>query len=280
MEKSKYENGFNLNNSEILNLKRQNKNLNIKLFNFQKNISRLETTNIMLEDKISHLMKEKSNKIVFSPNNNNFKSNHFAKLDIPSRKVSYLSKRNSSTYESNKNNSTIKINNKYNLSRKMNLNLVELLKKINNILCYYDSFINKECGVIKNMQNAAKNLANFIDINYLLEKTKMEIFSNEFMRNIELIFKKIELYIKDVNINIKNNSDLKHNSLMKYSSTKAIIKNNKIKYNNKDNNIKVRVNLKMGKNIKNAKLFYSNMNIPLRKITKNIGTNSVIKDSL
>ena len=276
MEKSKYENDFNSNNSEILNLKRQNKNLNIKIFNFQKNISKLETTNIMLEDKISHLIMEKSNKIVFSPNynNNNFISNHFTKIDIPSDKVSYLSKRNLST-----NNNTIKINDKYNLSRKMNFNLVELLKKINNILCYYDSFINKECGVIKNMQNTAKNLANFIDINYLLEETKMEIFINEFMRNIDLIFNKIELYIKDVKIKIKNNSDLRHNSLMKNSSTKEILKSNKTKFNYKDNNNrKVRVNLGMGKNRKNTKLI--SVNIPIRKKTKNSVSNSVIKNSL
>ena len=276
MEKSKYENDFNSNNSEILNLKRQNKNLNIKILNFQKNISKLETTNIMLEDKISHLIMEKSNKIVFSPNynNNNFISNHFTKIDIPSGKISYLSKRNIST---NKN--TLKINDKYNLSRKMNFNLVELLKKINNILCYYDSFINKECGVIKNMQNTAKNLANFIDINYLLEETKMEIFINEFMRNIDLIFNKIELYIKDVTIKIKNNSDLRHNSLMKNSSTKTILKSNKTKFNYKDNNnIKVGVNLAMGKNRKNSKLI--SVNIPIRKKTKNSVSNSVIKNSL
>ena len=230
----------------------------------------------MLEDKISHLIMEKSNKIVFSPNynNNNFISNHFTKIDIPSDKVSYSSKRNISI-----NNNTLKINDKYNLSRKMNFNLVELLKKINNILCYYDSFINKECGVIKNMQNTAKNLANFIDINYLLEETKMEIFINEFMRNIDLIFNKIELYIKDVKIKIKNNSDLRHNSLMKNSSTKTILKSNKTKFNYKDNNnIKIRVDLGMGKSRKNTKLI--SVNIPIRKKTKNSVSNSIIKDSL
>ena len=155
-----------------------------------------------------------------------FVLHNFSKIEPPILDINSNTSQNVPIInEQNKNNNIL--NDKY---RKINLFLIDLLKEINNMLCYYDSFINKECGVIKNMPNVAKNLIN--DINDLIEEQKKKMIGKEFMRNMDIIFKKIEEYV-----NKNNNSEIKHNLFLKYSSSKPNIKNEKSNNNNvKDNN--------------------------------------------
>ena len=288
LEKVKFENSFNSTNVEIINLRKQNKDLNNKIFNMEKHISKLETNNGTLEEKINKIILEKTKKTMNSSNStrSTFILNNISKIEPPSLDVTYISQNKPINNEQIKNNH--KLNDKYNLSRKINLYLIDLLKEINNILIYYDTFINKECGVIKNIQNVAKNLINFMDINDLIEEKKMKMIANEFKRNMDIIFTKIEEYIKEVNKK-NNNSEVKHNSVIKHSSTKVTLKNeknnNNIKANNnnkdKSNKVKFRNtnNLNMAKNLKNYNCIYTNINIPKRKRTKTIN-NSNNKDSI
>ena len=288
LEKVKFENSFNSTNVEIINLRKQNKDLNNKIFNMEKHISKLETNNGTLEEKINKIILEKTKKTMNSSNStrSTFILNNISKIEPPSLDVTYISQNKPINNEQIKNNH--KLNDKYNLSRKINLYLIDLLKEINNILIYYDTFINKECGVIKNIQNVAKNLINFMDINDLIEEKKMKMIANEFKRNMDIIFTKIEEYIKEVNKK-KNSSEVKHNSVIKHSSTKVTLKNEKcnnnikVNNNNKDNSNKVKFrntnNLNMEKNLKNYNCIYTNINIPKRKRTKTIN-NSNNKDSI
>ena len=107
-----------------------------------------------------------------------------------------------------------KLNEKYNLIKKLikklNMNLLDLLKEINNFLCLYDSVLNKEFGMNKtknkNLFNNTKSLINNMDINILIDENKTKTFCNEFMRNVEIIYNKLDEYIK--NINIRNNNKI------------------------------------------------------------------------
>ena len=156
--------------------------------------------------------------------------------------------------------------------------MIDLLKEINNMLCYYDSFLNKEFGMNKNMQNLAKNLINFMDINGLNEEKKMKMFTNDFMRNMDIVFKKIEEYIKETN----KNKDNKLNINVRHLSTKVIPKKGKNSNIGKEiniNNLESRnYNIaNMTKNLKNANTM--NINIPTRKRTNTIN-NPTNKDSV
>jgi len=187
LEKDKYKNSFNL--------KKQNKELNNKIDNMQKQISKLEKNNGELHEKLNKINLEKSKKqIMNSSRRYSFVIHNFSKIEPPILEVNNTSQNGPIINEQNKNNNIL--NDKY---RKINLFLIDLLKEINNILIYYDTFINKECGVIKNNQNVAKNLINFMDINDLIEEKKMKMIANEFKRNMDIIFTKIEEYIKEVN---------------------------------------------------------------------------------
>ena len=262
LEKEKLENNYKLNNTEILNLRKENKDLTNKLLNVQKHISKLETNNEILEQKLNSLILEKTSKTINSSTSlrSTFISPGHSKMDQLTQDTSYISQKVGPPIEV-KNNQ--KINDKYNASKKLNLNLIDLLKEINNKLCYYDTFFNKECILNKNKQNLAKNLNSFMDINGLIEEKKMKMVSNEYMRNMEIVFNKIEEFIKDVN---GNNSEIKHNLTMKHSSSKVMFKKDK---NFKENNNTLSRNNKlanMTKNLKNSNA----INIPTRKRTKTI----------
>ena len=116
------------------------------------------------------------------------------------------------------------VNEKYNLSKKLNMNLIDLLKEINNLLCFYDSFLNKENGINKNknLGNNIKNLINFMDINALIDENKTKNFHNEFMRNAEIVFNKMEEFIKNINnkTNKNNINNIKNEIINKSKSIK------------------------------------------------------------
>ena len=279
LEKDKLTDTYKSSSSEIINLKKQNKELLNKLTNAEKHISKLEINNEILEEKMKNSILEKNNKTINSSTSirSSFINSGNSKIEPPSLDASYMTiKSMGPIYEVNKNNKQ-KINDKYNNAKKLNLNLIDLLKQINNMICYYDSFLNKEFGTNKNMQNLVKNLISFMDINGLNEEKKVKMFTNEFMRNMDIVFSKIEEYIKETN----KNNDIKHNTTMKFSSAKLIPKKGKNSSIGKErgmNNIISRNNnvANMTKNLKNA----TNMNInnPTRKRTKTI--NQTIKDSV
>ena len=74
--------------------------------------------------------------------------------------------------------------------------------------------------------------------------------ANEYMRNMEIIFKKIEEYIKIVNDNSVN-SDLKYCATMKHSTSRVIFKKDKNIKENNNKTLKKRNNVgSMKKDIK------------------------------
>ena len=285
LEKDKLEKNFKSSNTEIINLKKQNKELIYKLLNAQKHIAKLESVNETCEGKLNKLIIEKTSKTINSSTSirSAFLSNTLSKIEPPSPDLSFFNQKNIHSNEQIKNNNQ-KINDKYYASKKLNLNLIDLLKEINNMICYYDSFLNKEFGANKNMQNLAKNLINYMDINGLIEDKKIKIFTNEFMRNMDIVFKKIEEYIKEENQN-KNIEikQIKHTlTNIRHSSTRTIkIKGLNSSKNKDRNNNLINNNINATNITKKIKSYKStmNINIPTRKRTKTIN-NPNIKDSV
>ena len=225
-QKDKLNNSFKSSNTEMLNLRKMNKELTSKLLNAQKQITRLETNNNTLEEKLNKVIIDKTSKSI-APSIS-VKSTFIGtipKMEPISLDSSMMTQKFVSPNENNRNNNQ-KLNDKYNIAKKLNLNLIDLLKEINNMLCYYDSFLNKECGGNKNLSNVAKNMISFLDINALIDDKKMKTVSNDFMRNMDKIYKKIEEYIKEVNNN--NNSQTK-NAYTTYNSSsyKVVVKKDK-----------------------------------------------------
>ena len=237
-EQEKLKEIINTNNIDLANLKKENKEMLNKISNYQKQISKLEINKEILEEKMNKIILEKTTKSINSStsirstfienisnkpkleNSISLQSSNEFKID-PLNMTQQLPQRYIPPSEQNKNVNNIKLNEKYNLSKKLNMNLLDLLKDINNFLCLYDSFLNKECGInkSKNMGNNIKSLVNYIDINALIEENKTKNFVNEFMRNVEIVYNKMEEFIKGINnkkekginksnkINIINNNE-------------------------------------------------------------------------
>ena len=217
---------INTNDIDIANLKKENKEILNKLYNYQRQISKIESNKEILEEKINKIIIEKTTKSINSStsirstfidnisnkpkleNANNITINSDESSIDHFNKTQQIPQRYIPPSEQNKNINMTKLNEKYNLIKKLNMNLLDLLKEINNFLCLYDSVLNKEFGMNKtknkNLFNNTKSLINNMDINILIDENKSKTFCNEFMRNVEIIYNKLDEYIK--NINIRNNN--------------------------------------------------------------------------
>ena len=217
---------INTNDIDIANLKKENKEILNKLYNYQRQISKIESNKEILEEKINKIIIEKTTKSINSStsirstfidnisnkpkleNANNITINSDESSIDHFNKTQQIPQRYIPPSEQNKNINMTKLNEKYNLIKKLNMNLLDLLKEINNFLCLYDSVLNKEFGMNKtknkNLFNNTKSLINNMDINILIDENKTKTFCNEFMRNIEIIYNKLDEYIK--NINSRNNN--------------------------------------------------------------------------
>ena len=219
---------INTNDIDIANLKKENKEILNKLYNYQRQISKIESNKEILEEKINKIIIEKTTKSINSStsirstfidnisnkpkleNANNITINSDESSIDHFNKTQQIPQRYIPPSEQNKNINMTKLNEKYNLIKKLNMNLLDLLKEINNFLCLYDSVLNKEFGMNKtknkNLFNNTKSLINNMDINILIDENKSKTFCNEFMRNVEIIYNKLDEYIK--NINSRNNNKI------------------------------------------------------------------------
>ena len=219
---------INTNDIDIANLKKENKEILNKLYNYQRQISKIESNKEILEEKINKIIIEKTTKSINSStsirstfidnisnkpkleNANNITINSDESSIDHFNKTQQIPQRYIPPSEQNKNINMTKLNEKYNLIKKLNMNLLDLLKEINNFLCLYDSVLNKEFGMNKtknkNLFNNTKSLINNMDINILIDENKTKTFCNEFMRNVEIIYNKLDEYIK--NINSRNNNKI------------------------------------------------------------------------
>ena len=257
-EQEKLKEIINTNNIDITYLKKENKELMSKLAAYQKQLIKIESNNEILEEKMNKIIIEKTNKSINSSTSvrssfieNNFNKqildnsiNRHNESNIDSFNMTQpLPQRYIAPSEQSKNMNMNKLNEKYNLSKKLNMNLLDLLKEINNLLCFYDSFLNKENGINKNknLGNNIKNLINFMDINALIDENKTKNFYNEFMRNAGIVFNKMEEFIKGINNKTNKNSinnNIKNELINKSKSIKPEkvvpnLKRNKTLGNNK-----------------------------------------------
>ena len=256
-EQEKLKEIINTNNIDLANLKKENKEMLNKISNYQKQISKIETNKEILEEKMNKIILEKTTKSINSStsirstfienisnkpkleNSISLQSSDEFKID-PLNMTQQLPQRYIPPSEQNKNVNNIKLNEKYNLSKKLNMNLLDLLKDINNFLCLYDSFLNKECGInkSKNMGNNIKSLVNYIDINALIEENKTKNFANEFMRNVEIVYNKMEEFIKGIN-NKKEKGINKSNKINSTNNNESVNKFKPIK-SDKNSSLKQR----------------------------------------
>ena len=250
-EQEKLKEIINTNNIDITYLKKENKELMGKLALYQKQLIKIESNNEILEEKMNKIIIEKTNKSINSSTSvrSSFVENNFNKpiLDNSINKhnesnidsfnmTQPLPQRYIAPSEQNKNMNINKLNEKYNLSKKLNMNLIDLLKEINNLLCFYDSFLNKENGINKNknLGNNIKNLINFMDINALIDENKTKNFYNEFMRNAGIVFNKMEEFIKGIN-NKTNKNNINNNIKNELINKSKSIKPEKVVPNLKRN---------------------------------------------
>jgi len=260
LEKKKLEDNFKSNNIDIINLRKSNKDLTNKLKNCQKHISKLEINKATLEEKLNKIILEKTTKTISSSTSvRTTFIGSIPKMEPVSLDASIITQIQPQKNSDNKN----KLNDKFNISKKLNLNLISLLKEINNMICLYDSFLNKECGGNKNMSNLVKNLNNLMDVNSLNEDNTMKMVSKDFMRNMDKVYKKLEEFTKEVNSNNNTRPFVKNNSSNKVKKEK---KNSASKNNLANNN----------KNIKNVNSF---MNCT-RKRTNTMVINIKKKDGI
>ena len=255
LEQEKLKEIINTHNIDLANLKKENKEMLNKISNYQKQISKIEINKEILEEKMNKIILEKTTKSINSStsirstfienisnkpkleNSISLQSSDEFKID-PLNMTQQLPQRYIPPSEQNKNVNNIKLNEKYNLSKKLNMNLLDLLKDINNFLCLYDSFLNKECGInkSKNMGNNIKSLVNYIDINALIEENKTKNFANEFMRNVEIVYNKMEEFIKGIN----NKKEKGINKSKKINSTNNNESVNKFKPIKSDKNLSLK----------------------------------------
>ena len=225
---------INTNDIDIANLKKENKEILNKLYNYQRQISKIESNKEILEEKINKIIIEKTTKSINSStsirstfienisNKQKLESSNNITINSDESYMDHLNmtqqipQRYMPPSEQNKNINITKLNEKYNLIKKLNMNLLDLLKEINNFLCLYDSVLNKEFGMNKaknkNLFNNTKSLINNMDINILIDENKTKTFCNEFMRNVEIIYNKLDEYIK--NINSRNNKVINKTNTM------------------------------------------------------------------
>ena len=254
-EQEKLKEIINTNNIDLANLKKENKEMLNKISNYQKQISKIEINKEILEEKMNKIILEKTTKSINSStsirstfienisnkpkleNSISLQSSDEFKID-PLNMTQQLPQRYIPPSEQTKNVNNIKLNEKYNLSKKLNMNLLDLLKDINNFLCLYDSFLNKECGInkSKNMGNNIKSLVNYIDINALIEENKTKNFANEFMRNVEIVYNKMEEFIKGIN-NKKEKGINKSNKINSTNNNESV---NKFKPIKSDKNLSLK----------------------------------------
>ena len=250
---------------EINSLKKENQQLNNKLNVYKSQIKKSEAEYKLIENKLKYYIFEKENKTNLT---SSFENNN---------------------EEKNKNEFKIK-NEKYLAIKKLNMNLVYLLKDINKSICKYDFSLNK----IINDNNKRNNyeiddLSNKIESNLLIDENKCKNFCKNFLFNMDLINNKIIdiLKLKDDWIKANNNNntnifksqdfDNKSDKLGdSFFNQKEEVynnkKNNKDKYNNTINaSSSNKINLQKNNNMnhKNVKNNFNNSEIEFNKIGRN-----------
>ena len=240
IEKQKVEKNSKDNNNELIYLKKENRELNNQITLFKNHIKKIDTNNLILEEKLNNIILDKiykripsssaTNKFNSDVNTNTINMNNNININNYNGIHTHIQSSDNIFKESIKTEiiSNKKKNNKEEKTsyfRKLNISLIKLLKEINKILGVFDLSLNKINNEVT-QTNIIINLNNMIDLNVLIDEEKMDNFYKNFLGNMDKILKKID---KMIDINKKNNIKKIHQS--KFSSEKkkssSIIKRNK-----------------------------------------------------
>ena len=242
VEQQKLQKNSKDNNNELVILQKENKELYYQLGLYKNYIKRINSNNIALEEQLNNIILEKiskrptsvKNKFFANVNNqtinmnNNININNINNLYNSNQEHIIINEPykdvNSINYKKiNKDEVSIQF-------RKLNLNLINLLKDINKILGVYDLSLNK-ANVEDTQINTITNLNNMIESSILIDNDKMNKFNKSFLGNMDKILKKIDNVIKaykNYNSNKKKESIYLSkrcsSPLVKTKSTKEISK--------------------------------------------------------
>ena len=242
VEQQKLQKNSKDNNNELVILQKENKELYYQLGLYKNYIKRINSNNIALEEQLNNIILEKiskrptsvKNKFFANVNNqtinmnNNININNINNLYNSNQEHIIINEPykdvNSINYKKiNKDEVSIQF-------RKLNLNLINLLKDINKILGVYDLSLNK-ANVEDTQINTITNLNNMIESSILIDNDKMNKFNKSFLGNMDKILKKIDNVIKaykNYNSNKKKESIYLSkrcsSPLLKTKSTKEISK--------------------------------------------------------
>ena len=242
VEQQKLQKNSKDNNNELVILQKENKELYYQLGLYKNYIKRINSNNIALEEQLNNIILEKiskrptsvKNKFFANVNNqtinmnNNININNINNLYNSNQEHIIINEPykdvNSINYKKiNKDEVSIQF-------RKLNLNLINLLKDINKILGVYDLSLNK-ANVEDTQINTITNLNNMIESSILIDNDKMNKFNKSFLGNMDKILKKIDNVIKaykNYNSNKKKEniylSKRCSSPLVKTKSTKEISK--------------------------------------------------------
>ena len=191
IEKEKANNDSKSKILEINSLKKENQQLSNKLILYKSQIKKNEADYKLIQNKLKYFIFEKENK-------NNLASS-FDKISINNNE------------EKNQDEFKIK-NEKYLAIKKLNMNLVYLLKDINKNICKYDFSLNKIIND-NNRRNIYEidDLNNSIESNLLIDENKCKNFCKNFLFNMDLINNKIIDILKLKNDLIKSNNNNNNN---------------------------------------------------------------------
>ena len=258
IEKEKANNDSKSKILEINSLKKENQQLSNNLILYKSQIKKSEEDYKLAQNKLKYYIFEKENK-------NNLASS-FDKISLNNKE------------EKNQDEFKIK-NEKYLDIKKLNMNLVYLLKDINKNICKYDFSLNK----IINDNNRRNNyeiddLSNNIESNLLIDESKCKNFCKNFLFNMDLINNKIIDILKLKNNWVKTNNN--NNNLFKPQDidnkgdkfVDSFYNQKEEAYNNKKNNKDKYSSINANSSNKiNSQKNNNNMNI---KSTKNNNLNN------
>ena len=247
---------------EINSLKKENQQLNNKITLYKNQIRKSEADYKAVQSKLRYYIFERENK-------NNISSN--------------LNEKNTNNKEKN-NQEEFKINNeKYLTIKRLNMNLVYLLKDINKNICKYDFSLNKIINEDQRNNNyEVDELENNIETNILIDENNFKKLSQNFMFNMDIINNKI----LDI---LKYKNDLTEKNNLKAQNSKNISNNNNLRKNRQENNYKDDKSLDNSNNEKRDiskegnfvtnKYYMNNKNINnkinLQKNTKNLNNRNI-----
>ena len=198
LEKDKIKDNSKTKILEINSLKKENQTLNNRLTLYKNKLRKIEADNKTLQNKLRLYFFEKENRSNYSTNNINEKNsinniNNNINNNMNNNNINNNININTNKDNKNINQEEFKINNeKYLLIKRLNMNLVYLLKDINKNVCKYDFSLNKIINdEIQGNNYEIEDLDENIETNILIDKNNCKTLCKNFLFNMDVVNNKI-----------------------------------------------------------------------------------------